>query len=90
MKIFSEALPPEKYFQLREGVRIRMKCDWMGVRRGMCGTVVINDSYVVSGVICGVIGVRFDEKFSGGHTCNGMCGPHEGYWVYPYQAEVIE
>lgn len=89
MRIYSEPLPPEKYFVYREGVRIRMKCDFMGVRAGMAGTVLINDSYVISGVLCGTLGVRFDDRFSGGHSLYGLCGAHEGYWVYPCQVEII-
>ncbi len=49
----------------------------------MTGTIRVQD------IICGNVGVEFDEDFPGGHDLGGSCENGRGWWVHPEALEFL-
>ena len=65
------------------GDRIRLVKDRDNAKAGMVGTIV-------SDVECGDWGVKFDNKFYGGHALNGECKSGYGHWIALDEMELLE
>lgn len=63
------------------GDRIRMTTCYCNAKTGMVGTII--------GVRNGIVEVKFDNKFSGGHACGGKCEDGFGHNVFPKHFEII-
>lgn len=73
-----------KQFKVGDRVRCVAPFDRMTSLIGKTGTVVSNESFEDP-----LIGVRFDEPFEYGHTCDHKCLTGYGRYGYPFELELI-
>lgn len=69
--------------KFKVGDRVVMTKDRDSAQKGMKGTIVAT-------MECGDWGVRFDEKFDGGHDLRGKCETGYGHWIAPDEMEIFE
>lgn len=73
--------------KFKVGDRVRVIKDCNSAKKGMVGTIAVVDKVEILGV--NPIGIKFDEKFYGGHDLGGNCRFGYGQWVYPDCIELI-
>ena len=52
--------------------------------------IVSGDIGTVCEVVGGIVGVRFDYRISGGHTCDGNCEDGYGWQMFVRELELCE
>lgn len=68
--------------EFKKGDRVKLLKNVDNAKRGMIGTCMDRHG-------CYAIPVEFDEKFKGGHSCNGRTREGHGHWIRPEDLELF-
>lgn len=69
--------------EFKKGDRVKLLQNVDRAKGGMIGTCM-------DGHDCCAIPVEFDEKFKGGHSCNGRTREGHGHWIFPEDLKLID